>query len=513
VLNYSVKNIQKHIFQSSKMSHHGSEDNFMTAGESDSFWEPGNYKRTTKRIEDGNKLCTELMTLVSERADIEKSYARQLKQWAAKWNNIIEKGPEYGTMEAAWKAVLVESDRRCDLHNRVKEDLTMKVNNQLKLWQRENYHKQLLQLKEKKEMDEQFKKAQKPWSKLLLKVNKTKADYHAACKSEKTAVNIERNAGGDSSLSQDHLKKLQERVSKAKDAVSKCKDTYESALQDLNNYNAKYMEDMTDVFERCQRMEAQRLQSFKESLFMAQKCLNISEDPALPQIYEEFYHTVNNADHEKDLRLWSNTHGVNMAMNWPQFEEYTEEFREITGGKTKARQKDGNIGDGNITLVNQRTINEDLPEYLSSGSNAGKFKASARDPRNGKSGNSTSTSEATNGTGLSRTANNSEYRSQLSNGGLSSGTAPIDRSPFDEEGEEWDENPDGVDQIDPLIDTGEPGVKVRALYDYEAAESDELDFKAGDSFEKLEDEDEQGWCKGRKDGKVGLYPANYIEVI
>ena len=40
----------------------------------------------------------------------------------------------------------------------------------------------------------------------------------------------------------------------------------------------------------------------------------------LPSIYEEFYHTVNNADHEKDLRWWSNTHGVNMAMAWPQFE-------------------------------------------------------------------------------------------------------------------------------------------------------------------------------------------------
>ena len=38
-------------------------------------------------------------------------------------------------------------------------------------------------------------------------------------------------------------------------------------------------------------------------------------------------------------------------------------------------------------------------------------------------------------------------------------------------------------------------------------------FFLGDTFEKLEDEDEQGWCKGRKDGKVGLYPANYIEVI
>lgn len=44
---------------------------------------------------------------------------------------------------------------------------------------------------------------------------------------------------------------------------------------------------------------------------------------SLPQIYEEFYHTINNADHEKDLRWWSNNHGVNMAMNWPLFEVCT----------------------------------------------------------------------------------------------------------------------------------------------------------------------------------------------
>jgi hypothetical protein len=485
------------------MSHH-SEDNFMAG--SDSFWEPGNFKRTTKRIEDGNKLCNEFILLVQERADIEKGYAKQLKTWAAKWNNTIEKGPEYGTTEAAWKSILVESDRRCDLHTRVKEDLNIKVINQLKQWQKDNYHKSMMQLKEKKDMDDQFKKVQKPWAKCLAKVTKAKLEYHTACKNEKTAINQERNASGDSALSPDqvsqaNLKKLQDRVSKSKDQVNKGRESYQVALQDINNYNAKYMEEMTNVFEQCQRIEAQRLQQFKDILFSVQKCLNISEDIVLPQIYEEFYHTVNNADHEKDLKWWSNTYGVNMPMNWPQFEEYTEEFREIA---TKSKKiTSGTVADGNITLINQRHVGDDLPEYTSSSSNHQRSNGDSKQHRNGgtKANNHNQTS-TTNSGALSRTVNNSEpsYRTELSNGGP-------ERTPFDEE--EWDE--DG--RSDPLVDNGEPGVKVRALYDYEAAENDELAFNAGDTFEKLEDEDEQGWCKGRKDGKVGLYPANYIEVI
>ena len=62
------------------------------------------------------------------------------------------------------------------------------------------------QLKEKKDIEDMFKKAQKNWAKIYEKTNKAKIDYHNACKAERSAQNQERNASGDSSLSQDQVR-------------------------------------------------------------------------------------------------------------------------------------------------------------------------------------------------------------------------------------------------------------------------------------------------------------------
>lgn len=114
-------------------------------------------------------------------------------------------GPEYGTTEAAWKGVLTESERISDVHMKIKENLCSDVSSQIKAWQKDNYHHTLMQIKERKDMEDLFKKAQKTWAKLLAKVEKAKSEYHAACKTEKSATNQERNATADSSLSPDQV--------------------------------------------------------------------------------------------------------------------------------------------------------------------------------------------------------------------------------------------------------------------------------------------------------------------
>lgn len=88
---------------------------------------------------------------------------------------------------------------------KIKENLLIDVSSQIKAWQKDNYHHTLMQIKERKDMEEMFRKAQKPWAKLLAKVEKAKNDYHAACKTEKSATNQERNATADSSLSPDQV--------------------------------------------------------------------------------------------------------------------------------------------------------------------------------------------------------------------------------------------------------------------------------------------------------------------
>ncbi|ROT80611.1 putative src substrate cortactin, partial [Penaeus vannamei] len=55
------------------------------------------------------------------------------------------------------------------------------------------------------------------------------------------------------------------------------------------------------------------------------------------------------------------------------------------------------------------------------------------------------------------------------------------------------------------------GITAFALYDYQAADTDEISFDPDDIITNIEMIDE-GWWRGWCNGQYGLFPANYVQV-
>ncbi|KAK6482736.1 protein kinase C and casein kinase substrate in neurons protein 2-like isoform X3 [Huso huso] len=425
---------------------------------SDSFWEIGNYKRTVRRIDDGNRLCNDLMNCIHERARIEKSYAQQLTEWAKRWKQNTEKGPQYGTLERAWTAIMTEAEKVSELHLEVKGLLMSEDFEKVKNWQKEAFHKQMIGgFKETKEAEDGFRKAQKPWAKKLKEMDSIKKAYHAACKDEKLAISRENASKLDPNMNPETMKKLQDRVEKSSQEVQKIKEKYKKSLEELDKCNPQYIENMEQVFEQCQQFEEKRLGFFKEVLLEVKKHLDLSTNPSYVGIYHDLEQTIQMADAEEDLKWWRSNNGPGMAMNWPQFEDWSIDLNRSLSKREKKKHTDG------ITLTGMNQTSEQAAQVT-------KHSSSSCEKNKDSSDEETTNPFSTDTNGNS--------------------------NPFDEE--------------------PSPGIEVsvRALYDYEGQEQDELSFKAGDSLTKMGNEDEQGWCKGRlSSGQIGLYPANYVEEI
>ncbi|XP_076860976.1 protein kinase C and casein kinase substrate in neurons protein 2 isoform X3 [Brachyhypopomus gauderio] len=453
----------------------GTYNDSLTDVSSDSFWEIGNYKRSVKRVDDGNRLCNDLMNCIHERARIEKAYAQQLTEWSKRWRQLIDKGPQYGTVERAWCALMTEAERVSDLHMEVKAALMGEDFEKVKNWQKDAYHKQMIGgFKETKEAEDSFRKAQKPWAKKLKEVDLMKKAYHAACKEEKLATSRENNSKMENSANSEAQKKLQDKVEKCQQDVQKTKERYEKSLDDLDKVTPQYMENMEQVFEQWQQFEEKRLGFFKELLMEVKQHLDLSTNHKFQTVYQTLEDTIQAADAEEDLKWFRSNHGPGMPMNWPQFEFSVLQCHVCGFGCFGITPREWSV-DLNRTL-SRREKKKPSDEVTLTG-------ISQTSERAAKTGNS-----------VEKTQDSSDEES----GNPFAVDANGNGNPFGDE-----------PSSPPAI-----SVPVRALYDYEGQEQDELSFKAGDEFIKIGEEDEQGWCKGRlKDGHVGLYPANYVEDI
>uniref|UniRef100_A0A8C1RV76 Protein kinase C and casein kinase substrate in neurons 2 n=1 Tax=Cyprinus carpio TaxID=7962 RepID=A0A8C1RV76_CYPCA len=458
---------------------------------SDSFWEVGNYKRAVKRVYDGNRLCTDLMNCLHERARIEKSYATQLSDWAKRWTQLLERGPQYGTVGRAWFALMTEAEKVSDLHMEVKTALMGEHLEKIKNWQKDAYHKQMIGgFKETKEAEDGFRKAQKPWAKKLKEVDTMKKAYHNACKEEKTASSRESSSKLENN-NPEAKKKLQEKVEKCQQEVQKTQERYRKSLEELEMMTPQYKENMEQVFEQWQQFEGKRLHFFRELLLVIKQHLDLSSNHKYSTIYHTLEDTLQAADAQEDLKWFRSNHGPGMPMNWPRFQEWSMDSNQtLSQGEAKRKHADG------VTLTGQTEQTSKTSSSVPVPSSLNPF------------------DEDEDGEDEEEPAERSES-SPVAEGVTAQTAGTVEKTAAAGSDEEAG-NPFTNTNSNPFEDEPcspcEVCVPVRALYDYEGRDRDELSFRAGDQLMEISEEDERGWCKGRlSDGTVGLYPANYVE--
>ncbi len=216
------------------------EDTVSVEASSDSFWDIGNFQRVVKRIENGARLCNDLAKMAQERIDIEAKYAKNLQQWSKKWDEIVSKGPEYGTLENGWKASLKEAIEIADIHNGMCTVIQREVIDSVQAWKADNFRKSIRGLKEAKRVEESFTLGQKPWGKRLDKTSRAKKLYFQSAHDLKIVQGKLHVAETNSDITPEQCAKIRDKCERTESAFSKAFEKYKAKLQDLQNYQPRY---------------------------------------------------------------------------------------------------------------------------------------------------------------------------------------------------------------------------------------------------------------------------------
>ena len=207
----------------------------------DSFWDIGNYKKVVKRIDDGARLCVDLVKMAQERAEIEAKYGRQLLAWSRKWEDIVAKGPEYGSLEAGWKATFKGASRIAEVHSEMCRKVHEDIIDSIQVWKNENFHKSLMGLKESKKAEEYFARAQKPWVKRLAKSNRCRKNYHQGGKDLDALEAALHEAETNDNISPEQCSKVRDKTERAQRDFEKATEKYKERLGDVQHYKSRYV--------------------------------------------------------------------------------------------------------------------------------------------------------------------------------------------------------------------------------------------------------------------------------
>ncbi|CAF0958880.1 unnamed protein product [Rotaria sordida] len=281
------------------------------------FFELGAYSIALKRCENGHDLAQQLADMFEERAQLESTYATQLRAWSHRWYKELTRSQEYGTNKIVWEQAAKTGEQMADVHSILSISLSESLIPKLRQWRKDRYEKSLMQYKKTKEFEKEFLDAQKSWSKLLDRISECKTAYYTACKTAKLADDAEHIAPAE------QRKKYADKAEVARREIDSTKTKYQQVINEGKEQRPRYELAMKEVFERTQAFEKERLDFFKETYDEYLKLLEIAtlDNLILKKMIDDYKASLSIHNPQQDLTWWDQNYGTQTNSRWPEYEE------------------------------------------------------------------------------------------------------------------------------------------------------------------------------------------------
>eukprot|EP01120_Amphizonella_sp_Union-15-10_P011395 TRINITY_DN4816_c0_g1_i1.p1 TRINITY_DN4816_c0_g1~~TRINITY_DN4816_c0_g1_i1.p1 ORF type:complete len:499 (-),score=124.05 TRINITY_DN4816_c0_g1_i1:75-1571(-) len=428
----------------------------------------GGVKQVYDRFDEGKSTLRNMVKFLQERASIEEHYAKGLEKLInSKVANITEKG----TVAVGWNGMKTEADNAFKQHSQLCSQMQTNVLQPLLVLKKD-------QSTNRATLGAEVTKLDKGLEKGKLELSRAKNKYFKLCKDhELNTANLSKAEKDPTTIKPKELIRLRTTVQTLKKDSEAAHIQYQQQIKEFQAYQKKYEESMKKILQDFQALEEKRIQKIadvQEKFYQSLESLISS----LQQSVQSFRKTVEGIDYMSDVQGFISGNKTGSVPDSPV--EYEPYISQLTG--QPAHSQDKGVSFAAPSNAKQKSKKNPLGKLK-------KSKKKSVDP------NVPITAPVASPKRLTKKDEDS-----VSNGDV----PPLSQSQVSASGASMQSS----------ASVEHPVVKAKALYDYNAADDTEITFKADDIINVTKNDDSiPGWMEGEFNGKIGLFPGNYVEIL
>ncbi|CAF3398374.1 unnamed protein product [Rotaria sp. Silwood2] len=288
------------------------------------FYDPDQYQAALLRCQNGNESCDLFIKAFEQRASIERDYIAAIHNWSKIWQREINDSQEFGTNKKTWLATIQAGEQAAYTHTDIVERIQHDIIDQMITFKKQNYAKSIIHIKKIKEFEKEFENLQKPWLKLLSRINDAKESYHEKRRKLKRAEQAKKIIDSNTGASEEEKTEAQMSVTAYARESTTLRIKYEQLINEMKDLRPNYENGMKRVLDRTHAFERERLNKFKQLFNAFYNAINIQNDHHFIEMSTAFQSAIAAHDIEADIQWWNKHYGSDTNTSWPEFEDLSD---------------------------------------------------------------------------------------------------------------------------------------------------------------------------------------------